>query len=218
MFTGLIEEIGTIRNIFTEGQSSRLTIRAEKILQGIHYGDSVAVNGVCLTVSEFKGKLLTVDVMPETFRRSTLKNLRVGQPVNLERALKADGRFGGHIVSGHVDGTGIIRECSGDGIAKSLSVQTSESILAHVVFKGSVCLDGVSLTVIDVSEGVFIVSIIPTTREKTTLSAKRPGDELNIECDLIGKYIRNVLLSGRRTAHESKNRIDENFLNRNGFV
>ena len=170
MFTGIIEEIGKVQAIQHGGNSSFIKIQAEKILEDIHEGDSIAVNGVCLTVTEFDKNNFRADVMNETLRRSSLGSLKNGSPVNLERAMPANGRFGGHIVSGHIDGTGTILSVKNDGIAVWYTISTTPEIMRYIIEKGSIAIDGISLTVAEVGDSIFSVSIIPHTSEKTYIS------------------------------------------------
>ncbi len=217
MFTGLIEEIGVVENVRTGSNYASIEIKAEKILEGTELGDSIATNGVCLTVTSLSGKGFTVDIMPESMNRSNLKDVKRGSEVNLERAMKSGDRFGGHIVSGHIDGTGKIKSIKKDGNAHWVTVEADPEIMRYIVFKGSVTLDGTSLTVADVDDKSFKVSIIPLTGEETTLLKKSPGDDLNIECDLIGKYVEKLLAPVREDKQKKSGGIDENFLRENGF-
>ncbi len=193
MFTGIIEEIGTVVNIVRNSNSASIEIKANEIMFDIKKGDSISTNGVCLTVSSYKSGSFNADVMPETMKVTNLGELRPGSEVNLERALTPSSRMGGHFVSGHIDGTGRIADVRSDRNASLLTVQTAENIIKNLVYKGSVAVDGTSLTVVDVGRSRFVVSIIPTTKEDTTLLKKNIGDTLNIECDLIAKYITNTL-------------------------
>jgi riboflavin synthase len=194
MFTGLIEEIGELRRSYKKGEAMMLTIEASRILEDAALGDSIAVNGVCLTVTELSGSSFTVDVMPQTYRHSNLKDLRPGERVNLERAMKAGGRFGGHIVQGHADGTGRIVSRTADANAVVFTVQPHDpSLMRYVIPQGSVTLDGISLTVSFAEENAFSVSIIPHTLRETALQWKAAGDVINIECDVIGKYVDHLL-------------------------
>lgn len=195
MFTGIIEEIGTVRRIEKRPAAVQLTLAASRILDDIHIGDSIAVNGVCLTVTRFDAETFSADVMHESLDRSSLGNLRPGSPVNLERAMPAQGRFGGHIVTGHIDGTGKILSVVPDGCASWYTIETSDAVSRYIVEKGSVALDGISLTVAAVNGRSFKVSIIPHTGQATTLSGKKAGDILNIENDCIGKYVEKLLTS-----------------------
>lgn len=202
MFTGIIEELGKVKSLKRTSRESRLVISAEKIMEDIHIGDSIAVNGVCLTVVLFSDREFTVDVMNETFMRSSLGNLRIGDEVNLERAMAANGRFGGHIVSGHIDGTARIKACFNDGNAKWYEIAAGSELLDGIVMKGSVAIDGISLTVSKVSAQSFSVSIIPHTLDATVLKNKRPGDVVNIEIDVIGKYVKQFVNGGKESVYD----------------
>lgn len=190
MFTGLIEEQG---RVLTPPRNGKLSLAADKVTEGLALGDSIAVNGVCLTVSAFSGQRFTADVMPETLHRSNLGELRTGSLVNLERALPATGRFGGHFVSGHIDGVGSLLSVRPEGNALIFSIRAAPELLRGIVEKGSVAIDGISLTVVEVTETLFSVSVIPHTAAVTTLAGKRPGDRLNLETDMIGKYVLRAL-------------------------
>ena len=189
MFTGIVEEVGVIRQIRRGAHSSVLTIGAETVLSDLKIGDSVAVNGVCLTATSLGSGFFTADVMHETLRRSSLGSLTSGSRVNLERAMAADGRFGGHIVSGHIDGTGKITEIKEDSLAIWYTIEASLEILRYIVEKGSVAIDGISLTVAKVTQTTFSVSTIPHTRKITTLGERKKGDMVNLENDIVGKYV-----------------------------
>ena len=216
MFTGIIEEKGIIESLDISGSSGKIRIRARKVLEGTKTGDSIAVNGVCLTVTTMDSKSFTADVMAETLRRSNLGNLKGGDWVNLERAMPAEGRFGGHIVSGHIDGTGTIAAMENEGNATWVYIRTSSDILALIVEKGSIAIDGISLTVAKVGMADFAVSIIPHTSSHTALLKKRTGDVVNLENDIVGKYVERLL--GRKApAEQHKSRITEEFLRENGF-
>lgn len=193
MFTGIVEEVGRVQSIRREPANAVLTIAASKVLEDVHLGDSIAVCGVCLTVTSFTASAFTADVMHETLNRSSLGALKPGSPVNLERAMPANGRFGGHIVSGHIDGTGRITRIRPDGNAVWYTVSASPSLLRYIVEKGSIAIDGISLTVAQVTGRDFSVSIIPHTQGQTTLSARRVGDTVNLETDCIGKYVEKLL-------------------------
>lgn len=216
MFTGIIEETGTIKSVKWDGKSAVIVIHALKIPDDIKVGDSINTNGVCLTVTSFDSKEFSADVMAETMRKTNLKELKPGSKVNMERALRLNDRFGGHFVSGHIDGTGIITELKKEDNATWVTIKTNESVLKYIVFKGSVSIDGISLTVAEVSNNRFKVSIIPHTIQETTLMTKNTGDKVNIECDLIGKYVEKFI-SGKKNK-EISSRIDLNFLKDNGFV
>lgn len=193
MFTGIVEELGIIRKLHVSGHSGSIEIEAHKVLQNTNVGDSIAVNGICLTVTALGKDFFTADIMAETVRRSSLKNATSGDFVNLERAMAADGRFGGHIVSGHVDGTGTILSMKREENAVWVTISAPPSIMKFIVEKGSVCLDGISLTVAAVGESDFKVSVIPHTGEETTLLKKKAGNTINIENDIIGKYVDRLL-------------------------
>ncbi len=217
MFTGIIEEIGRIDSIKKGTQSAVLGIRCQKVLEGTKIGDSIAVNGVCLTVTSLHEQGYTADVMAETLERSSLGSLSKNSPVNLERAMAADGRFGGHIVAGHIDGTGKIRDIRRDETAVWYTVEAEPQLLRYVVEKGSIAIDGISLTVARVTEGDFSVSIIPHTQGETSLGFRQKGDIVNLECDVIGKYIEKLMKTTEKTTGvESK--ITDAFLMEHGFV
>ena len=218
MFTGIVEEVGTIARIQRGQRSCVLTVNCSLVLEGTAVGDSIAVNGVCLTVVSLSGQAFSADVMAETMNRSGLGQLAPGSRVNLERAMPADGRFGGHIVSGHIDGTGTIRAVTQDDIAVWYTVEAAPSILRYVVEKGSIAMDGISLTVAGVDADSFRVSVIPHTQAVTALRGKGPGDRLNLECDLIGKYVEKLLQPA--PAEEKKpagGRLTEAFLREYGY-
>lgn len=215
MFTGIVEEIGSIRHVLSGQISGEIAIRADRVLEGTKVGDSIAVNGVCLTVISIQADGFTADVMPETLRRSNLGRLRAGDPVDLERAMAADGRFGGHIVSGHIDGTGQIVEQRKEGNAVWVRIQTSAPILRFIVEKGSIAIDGISLTVASVSDEDFQVSIIPHTGGETILLKKRPGDVVNLENDVIGKYVQRLFPSQQQ--EKTSSLISMDFLAEHGF-
>lgn len=220
MFTGIIEEIGILQTIQKGARSVSLGIGCSKVLEGTKIGDSIAVNGVCLTVTSMSGTGYMADVMPETLERSSLGSLKKNSRVNLERAMAADGRFGGHIVAGHIDGTGTVQEVSKDETAVWYRIATDESVLRYIVEKGSVAVDGISLTVARVTGRDFSVSVIPHTQGVTNLTDRRAGDIVNLECDMIGKYVEKLCQRGdiapAREKEETK--ISEQFLFENGFL
>jgi riboflavin synthase len=216
MFTGIIEEIGSVKNIIWGDLSIRLYISCMKVLTDVKKGDSIAVNGICLTVNDFGKNYFACDVMPETMRKTGLSKLKMSDKVNLERALRLSDRLGGHIVSGHIDGTGTIKHKIFEGNAVWLTVFADENILRYIINKGSVTLDGVSLTVAYADDVCFKVSIIPVTAFDTALGDKSPGDTVNIECDLIGKYIEKFN-SKKIYAAKEKPDITLEFLRENGF-
>lgn len=222
MFTGIVEEVGRVQSISKGAHSAVLRIAASLVLSDVNVGDSIATNGVCLTVTSFDSQSFSADVMHETLNRSSLGALKPGSKVNLERAMSANGRFGGHIVSGHIDGTGIIRNLKTDDNAVWYSIGASKDILRHIVQKGSITIDGISLTVADVSHDEFSVSAIPHTRAQTSLSDKRAGDVVNLETDVIGKYVERLLSfeSPEASSNSSSNvssGITRDFLIKNGF-
>jgi riboflavin synthase len=218
MFTGIIEEIGTIANIQRGGESFVLTIDAKKVLTDVHLGDSIAVNGVCLTVTSFTANRFTVDVMPETVKASSLKTVKRGSKVNLERAMAAGGRFGGHFVAGHVDGVGTIKGKKQIENAVYYEIQVDSELLKYVIMKGSVAVDGTSLTVFGISEDSLTLSLIPLTLKDTVLGFKDTGDIVNIECDMIGKYVGHFLNNQFTAAPKRGNNITAQFLEDNGFM
>lgn len=215
MFTGIIEEIGTISAIHRNPLEAKLTISAEKIFSDLKIGDSVAVNGVCLTASDISDNNFTADVMNETFNRSSLSELKSGSPVNLERAMTANGRFGGHIVAGHVDGIGIITNIKKDDNAIWYTISAENCIMKYIIEKGSVAIDGISLTVAQVSKDSFSVSVIPHTARETILSHKKAGDKVNLENDLVGKYVEKLL--NFKDDEKPQSRITREFLANAGF-
>ena len=226
MFTGIIEELGQIRRICIQGSSGQIAISAKKVLEGTHIGDSIAVNGICLTVVSLEKDGFTADVMAETMRRSSLSIGKPGDLVNLERAMAVDGRFGGHFVSGHIDGTGIIRSYKKEQNAVWVTIDTKPEILRLIVEKGSVAIDGISLTVATIGHSWFEVSVIPHTGSETTLLKKHPGDPVNLENDLVGKYVERLLgfslpqtsaSSGLPKQHCRSEGITMDFLKENGI-
>ena len=192
MFTGLVEEVGRVTRL-EPGEMLRLAIAAGRTAEDTREGDSVSVNGVCLTVGETDGGTLTFYAMPETLRRTALGGLAEGSAVNLERAMAAGSRFGGHIVQGHVDGVGEVVGVRPEGEAEIWTFAAPESVLRYAVEKGSVCVDGISLTLVSVEEGSFTVSILPHTRQNTNLAGLGVGDRVNLEADVIGKYVERLL-------------------------
>lgn len=221
MFTGIVEEIGVVVSISKGAQSSKMTLQGNVIFEDMHIGDSVAVNGVCLTVTSKTGNTFTVDVMAETLRRSSLGSLTNGSKVNMERAMAANGRFGGHIVSGHIDGTGEIESFVKEDNAVWVTVKTPAGILKYIIEKGSITIDGISLTVAYVDSHCFKVSLIPHTAANTTLLSKKPGDIVNLENDIVGKYIDKLLHFNEDAEGEQSSKkesgISMDFLTQNGF-
>ncbi len=213
MFTGIVEEVGKIITIKKGIKSCQLEISASKVLENTKIGDSIAVNGICLTATSISKNCFSADVMAETLRRTALSSLKSGSSVNLERAMAADGRFGGHIVSGHIDGTGIISAFKNEDNAVWVTVSSEQNILKYVVEKGSIAIDGISLTVTEVTDKFFKVSIIPHTQNETTLLMKKTGDRVNLECDIVGKYVEKFM---KNTSPKSNITMD--FLTEKGFI
>lgn len=211
MFTGIIEEIGKVVKIQKNSRSSLLSINASKVLEDVDLGDSIAVNGICLTVTDYNEQLFTVDVMNETWSRTSLDKLKPGSYVNLERAMAANGRFGGHIVTGHIDGTGRIKSIRRDDNAVWYQITADKNILSLIVEKGSIAIDGISLTIAKVSQSDFSVSIIPHTLGQTILKNKQVNDLVNLENDMIGKYIQKFLNDNNNSG------LTKEFLYSNGF-
>ncbi len=215
MFTGIIEETGLVRSLVSGQSSAALTVEAARVLDGLRLGDSIAVNGACLTVTGFASGNFTVDVMPETLRKTNLGHLQAGSRVNLERALALGDRLGGHLVAGHVDAAGAILSLQDHGIATEMWVATPEELKQYLIPQGSVALDGVSLTIAALKTGALMAGLIPHTKETTTLGGKKPGDLLNIEADLLGKYVSSLL---QRTGVREKRGITTEMLLENGFI
>lgn len=221
MFTGIIEEVGSVASIRKGAHSCVLTVNASRVLEDVHLGDSIATNGVCLTVTSFTSHSFSADVMHETLNRSSLGSLHIGSPVNLERAMLAGGRFGGHIVSGHIDGVGTISSIKEDDNAVWYTVEAPSNILRYIIEKGSITLDGISLTVAKVTNSNFSVSIIPHTRAQTNLVSKKVGDVLNLENDLVGKYVERLMLqpiaASQEQPEQKSSGITKEFLSHYGF-
>lgn len=226
MFTGIVEETGKIESVTKGSKSAILTVAAHKVLENTKIGDSIAVNGVCLTVTSISGNKFTADVMAETIRRSSLGSLKHGSKVNLERAMAADGRFGGHIVSGHIDGVGTIRSLIREDNAVWVEIETPDKLLKYIVEKGSIAIDGISLTVAKLTDDSFSVSVIPHTGEETTLLTKKPGDIVNLENDIVGKYVERFInfnagdtgrTQNNAVKKDSYGSITMDFLNEHGF-
>lgn len=196
MFTGIVEEIGHIHHISKMSRAEKLVISCEKVLEGTKIGDSIAVNGTCLTVTAMDGTSFSADVTPETMRRTAFSLFRPGTPVNLERALRLGDRLGGHIMMGHVDGTGRILSMKKDDNAVNISISTDRKWMRYIIEKGSVAVDGISLTVAGRTEKSFSIALIPHTGSETALLLKHPGDLVNLECDYLGKYVEQLLKEG----------------------
>lgn len=216
MFTGIVEEVGTVKAIRRGVHSAVLTIQAKTVLEDAKLGDSIAVNGICLTVTSRTADVFTADVMHETLNRSSLAKLRPGSHVNLERAMAADGRFGGHIVSGHVDGVGTITDRRRDDNAVWYTITPPQTLLRYIVEKGSITIDGISLTVASVTERDFSVSLIPHTAAVTILGEKGPGDPVNLETDILGKYVEKLMRPQAPETAKTET-LNLEFLQKNGF-
>jgi riboflavin synthase len=215
MFTGIIEEKGTILSVKRGIRSAVLKISAEKVLEGMKIGDSINTNGVCLTIVSFGQNGFSVDVMYETLKVTNLGSLKAGSKVNLERALSLNDRLGGHLVAGHIDGTGEISGLKRDDNAILINITSDESILRYLILKGSIAVDGISLTIAELYGDSFMVSVIPHTAAETTLGYKNNGDQVNLECDLIGKYVEKFLL---KDSPVKKNEIGLDYLKEHGFL
>lgn len=189
MFTGIVEETGQVVSLSSGDGLVRIGVQAAQVVEGVRIGDSIAVNGVCLTVNELDGKLLAFYAMPETLRRTSLSRLREGSRVNLERAVTIERRFGGHLVQGHVDGTGEVLGITAEGGAKIFEFKAPASVMQYTIEKGSICVDGVSLTVMSAGKDSFTVSVLPQTLEATNLKHSEVGDQVNLEADVIAKYV-----------------------------
>lgn len=219
MFTGLVEEIGQLVSLRRGSDSARLKIAARLIMDGLAVGDSIAVNGVCLTVTSFGGGSFDADVMAETLAKTNLGELQPGDRVNLERALRLGDRLGGHLVSGHIDGVGEIVSREKHDIATLLTVAAPPEVMRYIIKKGSVAIDGTSLTVVDHGENSFTVSLIPHTAHATVLGGKQPGQRVNLEGDLIGKYVERWVQAGRtETGIKQGEGITNDFLAKHGFI
>jgi riboflavin synthase len=216
MFTGIIEEIGTFTGIRKSGDMYEISIDADTVLEDVHLGDSIAINGVCLTVTSFTSGKFTADVMPETLKATNIGKLKTGSRVNLERAMAAGGRFGGHFVSGHVDGTGVIVRKERVENAVYYEIEVKEDLASTMMLKGSVAVDGTSLTIFGVTNQSFTISLIPHTMSETIIGQKQVGDMVNLECDMIGKYVHHIL-NGQ--GHQQKSpSLTKSFLEENGFA
>ncbi|AGB40859.1 riboflavin synthase, alpha subunit [Halobacteroides halobius DSM 5150] len=216
MFTGIVEELGIIKRINRGSKSIELTIKANKVLDDVQIGDSIATNGVCLTVTNFDQQQFSVDVMPETMRKSSLGQLKTGDQVNLERALQVGDRLGGHLVSGHIDGLGEIVKEQREDKAVIISIKPNAELLKYIIPKGSIAIDGISLTIAELKDTIFSVSLIPHTAEITVLGNKGVGDQVNLEADMIGKYVQRMI--DYQEEEKTGNDIDKDLLRKNGFL
>ena len=217
MFTGIIEEMGVVKEVTKTRQGSSVSILAQTVLEGLKVGDSVTVNGACLTVVAFARTEMKADLSPETAKVTTLGSLKAGDPVNLERAMRLGDRLGGHLVSGHVDAIGTIRARVQEGDALQLTIEAPREVLRYCVPKGSVTVDGISLTLNEVTDRGFRVTIIPHTAKVTTLGIKQVGDAVNLEADLIGKFVER-LFPGRESGSQPAIQIDKEYLQRRGLI
>ncbi|PEA85316.1 riboflavin synthase [Bacillus pseudomycoides] len=214
MFTGIVEELGTVSNIRQSGEAMKLTIAANTILSDVKLGDSIAVNGICLTVTSFTASSFTVDAMPETVRATSLRMLGTSSKVNLERAMAANGRFGGHFVTGHIDGIGTILNKKQHYNAIYYKIGIPDDLLRYCLQKGSIAVDGTSLTIFDIDESSITISLIPHTVRESIIGKKAAGDIVNIECDMIGKYIERFISQPTKRSTS----VTESFLQENGFL
>ena len=220
MFTGLVAELGTVQRLARQGNSYHLTVGAQKVLQNLKIGDSVAVNGACLTVVRMDDSGFTADVMPETVRLTNIGSLQPGSRVNLERTLRLCDGLDGHIVSGHVEGLGTISEQRPEGIAVVVTIATPPELLKYIIKKGSIAIDGISLTVTEVTDTSFSVSLIPHTAKETTLGFKKVGDSVNLETDILGKYVERMLTWNNVAKEQASpaDALDKKMLLENGFL
>lgn len=216
MFTGIVEEVGSIAAVQRGKNAMQLSIRCAAVLTDVHIGDSIAVNGVCLTVAQFSDNQFLADVMPETYKATNLHTLRTGSPVNLERAMAANGRFGGHFVSGHVDCSGEIMAIKPVENAIYIDIKIESAFLKYLMPKGSITVDGTSLTVFDVTDKGFTISLIPVTQDDSIIGRKHVGDHVNIECDMLAKYIERLITTDNRNAPSGG--ITMETLAANGFL
>lgn len=211
MFTGLIEEVGKIRQITQKSDGIVLTVEADKVIHGTNTGDSIAVNGVCLTVVQINGNLLKFEVSTETIKRSNISKLKINDPVNLERAMMAGGRFGGHIVQGHVDTTGYVSSIKPVGSHTQFGITIPADYLDYVIEKGSIAVDGISLTINYIKENNILLNIIPHTLENTNLGYRKVGDEVNLEFDILGKYVVQTMKRYGFSTEDKLSRLLENW-------
>jgi riboflavin synthase len=218
MFTGIVEEMGVVQSLDRSLAGTRLTILAAKILDDLPIGASVSVNGACLTVIDQTARAFAVEVSPETLGRTTLGSLTAGAPVNLERAMRVNQRLGGHLVAGHVDGVGTLRTRQQDGNAIVLTIEAPKEVLRYCVHKGSIAVDGISMTINQLTDRTFSLAVIPHTAKETTLGLKQIGDGLNLEVDLIGKYVERLLQERGQTAPRPAPVIDKDYLKKKGLI
>jgi riboflavin synthase len=215
MFTGIIEELGTIGHIKTGSQSLELTILAKTVLNDVKLGDSIAVNGVCLTVTSFGDQQFTVDVMPETYHATSLAKIKVGDKINLESSLRFNGKLGGHFVTGHVDGIGIIKQITPVDNALNYKIGMDKNLMQYCINKGSIAIDGTSLTIFGVGDDWLNIALIPHTVKNSVIGSKKVGDIVNIECDMLGKYVLNL---AKANTLQVPSNITRETLAKNGFI
>ena len=218
MFTGIVEEMGVIKRLEKSGAGTTLTILASTVMDDLEAGASVSVNGACLTVVSVGEREFAVEVSPETLAVTTLGQLAAGTPVNLERAMRVHDRIGGHLVAGHVDGVGSIRNRTPEGNAIVLTIEAPREVLRYCVHKGSITLDGFSMTINEVSDRNFSVAVIPHTAKATTLGLKKPGETVNLEADLIGKYVERLLQDRGQLPAKPAPVIDRDYLQKHGLI
>ena len=218
MFTGIVEELGKVKSMAHGANSVRLTVMASKVLSDVQMGDSIAVNGTCLTVVAYTDKWFTADVMPETVESTALASFKIGETVNLERTLRVGDRFGGHIVSGHIDGVGTIMAKDTNDNAIIVKIKATAGVMRYIVKKGSIAIDGISLTVVNYDSDWFTVSLIPHSAANTTLGFKKMGDVVNLEVDMIGKYVEKLLGLPSAQPQGITSKIGMNFLQQHGFT
>ncbi len=217
MFTGIVEEIGKMQSLKSHGEMTKLKIKAEKVIEDLELGDSIATNGVCLTVTEFDQNSFTADVMPETVKKTNLRNLKPGSKINLERAMTPTKRMGGHLVTGHIDGVGTLVEKKKDHQALIYTFNVSKALSRYMVEKGSIAIDGVSLTIIDVEEEWFSIGLIPHSADQTILGSANKGDEVNLEVDIIAKYVEKLLGKKEEVQDESNSGLSLENLRELGY-
>lgn len=218
MFTGLVEELGKVKGIVHGANSVKLTITAKLVIEDMKIGDSIAVNGTCLTVVAFADTWFTADVMPETVKSTVLASFTIGDIVNLERTMRVGDRFGGHIVSGHVDGVGTITQKEKNDNAIIVKIKADTAVMRYIVKKGSITIDGISLTVVEYEQDWFTVSLIPHSASMTTLGFKKVGQQVNLEADVIGKYVEKLLGLQSSQPESKTSSLNQNFLQQHGFT
>jgi riboflavin synthase len=215
MFTGIVEEIGIIKRIENKAQGAVISVGCKQIFEDLNIGDSVAINGACQTVIKLENGIFDVEASPETLNLTTLKYFKEGAKVNLERAMSANGRFGGHIVSGHIDGVGEFREKQNQGLADMYYFSVPDEVAKYIVYKGSICIDGISLTIASLQDNIFNVSVISHTAQSTILGDLKSGDKVNLESDIIAKYVEKFM---PKSDNASGNNISMNYLEEHGFI